>query len=425
MFVRNVALLQAKRSGWLAVVAGLFGGCRFGPVDREVEDTVLKRLILCVVILVVIAPAAVLAWAPHLPRLLWEGYPSETWPAPGTHVPVLGNGADDSAIVVDTGASAFDPDGRRLFEDNQGRALLIFHDGRLRFEHYADGIGPETRLNSYSLVKSLLGALVLKALAEGRIGSLKDPIGRYLPDLGDANFRAIPIDQFLRMTSGIAIEAKGKKAVGGEESKNFEGTRLNPFGPMARLHMGGLDRVAAKLTIETMPEAAFNYQNVSTAIIGRLVTALYHRPLEQVLSEKIWQPAGAGTAHWRAYGPGKPATPYCCLYATPRDWIKVAIFLSRNGTRDQPFLPQSLWRRFFGNDLTDNAVRRGAYGLHLYHDVLDRPGEPLQGRFAYMFGSRGQIVYMMPDHKLVVVRFGRRVQLLHSTLYAAWRSLAR
>ena len=61
--------------------------------------------------------------------------------------------------------------------------------------------------------------------------------------------------------------------------------------------------------------------------------------------------------------------------------------------------------------------------LQVYHNVLDRPGEALQGRFTYMFGSGGQIVYMMPQRKLVVVRFGRQMQLLHSTLYAAWRSL--
>lgn len=68
-------------------------------------------------------------------------------------------------------------------------------------------------------------------------------------------------------------------------------------------------------------------------------------------------------------------------------------------------------------------VRDGTYGPHVYHNVLDRAGERLQGRFTYMMGNGGQVVYLMPDADLVVVRFGGRVQLLHSTLYAAWRSL--
>ena len=35
-------------------------------------------------LLLVAAPAAALAYAPYLPRLLWEGYPGATWPAHGS-----------------------------------------------------------------------------------------------------------------------------------------------------------------------------------------------------------------------------------------------------------------------------------------------------------------------------------------------------
>ncbi|MGI9407442.1 MAG: hypothetical protein ACR2O4_13810, partial [Hyphomicrobiaceae bacterium] len=62
-------------------------------------------------------------------------------------------------------------------------------------------------------------------------------------------------------------------------------------------------------------------------------------------------------------------------------------------------------------------------GLHIRHDILDRPGEPIQGRFAYMMGQGGQVVYLMPSHDLVVVRFGGRHQKLHSTLYEVWRAV--
>ena len=69
---------------------------------------------------------------------------------------------------------------------------------------------------------------MLKARAEGRIASLDDPIGTYLPGLGDASFRAIPITQFLRMTSGIVFEADGKKAIGGEAGKDHRAYTPQP-----------------------------------------------------------------------------------------------------------------------------------------------------------------------------------------------------
>ena len=110
-------------------------------------------------LVITVAPLAVLFWAPYLPRLLWEGYPSATWPAPGSHVVLAGRHEPDSDIRVDTDASVFDPAGRRLFDEKRGRALLIFRDGHLRFEHYAGGVDRATPLNSYSMIKSLIGAL--------------------------------------------------------------------------------------------------------------------------------------------------------------------------------------------------------------------------------------------------------------------------
>jgi CubicO group peptidase (beta-lactamase class C family) len=316
----------------------------------------------------------------------------------------------------------FDPKGRRLFEEKDGKALLIFQGGKLRFEHYAQGFDKASRLNSYSMIKSLVGALVLKAHAEGKIQSLEDPIGAYLPKLGDAGVRAVPIIDFLSMRSGIAFEPEAVKTMAGGGPKDIEETRINPFGAMARLHMLGLDAVAEGLRAQPKARGSFNYQNINTATLGRLLETVYNKPLDQLLSEKIWAPAGAGTAYWRRYGPGQAVTPYCCLYASPRDWLRIGLFLMGNGTKNRRFLPRPLWREFMGRQLSYNGVKDGHYGLHIYHNVLDRVGEPLQGSFTYMFGSRGQVVYLMPDLDLVVVRFGGQIQLLHSTLYAAWRS---
>jgi hypothetical protein len=54
--------------------------------------------------------------------------------------------------------------------------------------------------------------------------------------------------------------------------------------------------------------------------------------------------------------------------------------------------------------------------------VLDRPGQQLQCPFTYFFGQNGQLLYLMPEHDLVVYRAGERMQLLHSTLYGAWNT---
>ena len=316
-----------------------------------------------------------------------------------------------------------DPAAAAKFAAGGGRALIVSRKGEILLEHYADGIGPTDKLNSYSMMKSLIGALVLRAHADGLIQCLDDPIGRYLNTLGDPAFRAIPIRAFLRMRSDVSFEADGAKSALGGAHKDLESTRLNPFGPMARLHFQGLEGVSRELRVQSDSQGQYDYQNVNTALLGQLLSKLYHQPLEDIISEKIWSPAGARPAHWRRHSAGRPVTAYCCIYARLRDWLLVGNFLLRNGTEKARFLPPQLWRRYLGLDLTHEKVRRGHYGLHIYHDILDRDGEALQGRFSYLFGSRGQIVCVIPERDLVVVRFGRKIPLLHTTLYQAWRAI--
>jgi CubicO group peptidase (beta-lactamase class C family) len=371
--------------------------------------------------LIVFAIGGAAISAPYLPRLVYEGFPGPVWPARGSFAEVAG--AENVTPLAEALTSApLDPQLETLIDESGAMALLIVEDGTLRIEHYAEGITATTRLNSYSMVKSLVGALVLKAVAVGRLAGLNQPIGATLANIGDAEFRTTPLRAFLKMQSGVLFESEGSKAASGMPTKDLEGAFSNPFGPLARLHMQGLDAVSHRLSRATAA-TEFNYQNINTAILGAVLEEAYGQPLQALLSEKIWKPSGAASAEWRRYGEDTGVSAYCCLYATPRDWARVAGFIASNGDGGEAFLPPELWRLLLGQDYDKAALHEGVYGLHLRHDILDRAGEALQGRFTYFVGSGGQIVYLMPEKNLVVVRFGESSQLLHSTLYASWRTL--
>jgi CubicO group peptidase (beta-lactamase class C family) len=372
--------------------------------------------------------AAALLSAPYLLRLIWEGYPQATWPAPGSYASVPG-GSGEPLISANKLAT---PDNAllELFQNSEGRALLAARDGKLTMEYYAPGISRETRLNSYSLAKSLIAALTLKAIAEGKIIGFETPLGEVLSELKDTSIGTLPLCRLLDMKSGITFESGGKKQASGFDAKDLEATKLNLLGPMGRLHMTGLGGVESRL-VRPVDEpnntscsgGTFNYQNVNTALMGAVLERAYARPLQDILSEKIWKPAGAANADWRRYDAKLPVTPYCCIYARPMDWLRVAQFLLDNGTPEAPFLPKALWQHLMGSDLAPEALHNGVYSNFVYHNILDKPGETLSGPFAYFFGSRGQAVYLKPNERLAVVRFGGKVQLLHSTLYGVGRSL--
>lgn len=365
--------------------------------------------------LAVAATAAVLWSAPQVLALVREGYPSATLIEPTTHAVV--NGAPRP--VVTSVASAPSARLSAIFEESGGHALLVLHHGRLIREHYAEDYGPNTRFNSFSMVKSLVGVLVLRAIDEGRLQGLGQKVGTVLREAKGRPVGEVTIGDAMDMTSGLTFEPSAAKAASGVGEKAFEAVPYNPFGPLAKLHAFGVEPLLSGLRFSAAETGVFRYQNVNTALLGAALETVYGADLAAILSQKIWRPAGASDAFWRVYPSSGRATAYCCLYATARDWALVGRYLMRNGDARARFLSDDLWRYWIGKDIPASQRRDGAYRSQARYDVLDRPGEPLLGPFAYFMGQGGQATYLKPDDDLVVVRFGERAQLLHSTLYEA------
>lgn len=79
--------------------------------------------------------AAALLYAPYLPRLLWEGYPQATWPAPGTYATVAGG----DGLPLQEAARISIPDGKlkALFDGTEGRKRLavVRFGGKVQLLH--------------------------------------------------------------------------------------------------------------------------------------------------------------------------------------------------------------------------------------------------------------------------------------------------
>ncbi|MCT4556644.1 MAG: serine hydrolase [Pelagimonas sp.] len=341
--------------------------------------------------------------APQI-RVLWnEGFPALVWPARGDFVQI--DGVPQRAI-----AWGDLPDAAKLrLSQTQGRTLLVDQAGMPLRGVFRD-MSPNDRLNSYSLVKSLIGVLVVKVVSDGHIADLDQSLQRFLgseaPD--------IRIGQALLMQSNLVLTGEPPK---GDQSKSTDDADFSPFGAVARLHAFGPEHLFKRLQPAAGPSGVFHYQSVNTALLGAVLEQVHKAPLHQILSDQIWKPAGAATAFWRAYPNTDRASPYCCLYARPVDWLRVGRFLLDNGSEHDPFLSPDLWRAWLLPQLTPQVRKQGAYGWHIRHDVFDRPGAAMSGPFAYMLGHGGQVVYLIPDQDMVVVRFGGQMQLLHSTVY--------
>ncbi len=364
-----------------------------------------KRCVWIGLTVAILVVAGLGVWAPQVLVLAREGFPAQSWPTSGDFAKVQGVTARQDAPQTPLPKPALD----RLVA-SQGFALLVDRGGSLWAEGYANGQARDDRLNSYSMVKSLIAGLTLRAIADDKIAGFE----ARLPDLIGPQAPDISIKEALHMISGLRLFGEPPKE---DVAKSLDDAAFSPFAPVARMHAFGIENLMSSITIAPQDRGQFHYQSANTALLGLAVERAYDRSLESLLSDMIWKPAGASDGFWRRNPTTGRASPYCCLYARPLDWLRVGRFVLNNGTEGAAFLPEDLWQMWITPDLPAAQRAKGSYGLQTRHDVLDRPGQTLQGPFAYMMGHGGQVVYLLPEQDMVVVRFGAEPQLLHSTLY--------
>ena len=86
---------------------------------------------------------------------------------------------------------------------NPVTGLLIAMDGKVLVERYQYDRGPEHRMTSFSMAKTLTAMLAGLALAQGRIDSIDDPAERYAPGLRGTEYGRTPLRHLLTLSSGV------------------------------------------------------------------------------------------------------------------------------------------------------------------------------------------------------------------------------
>ena len=110
----------------------------------------------------------------------------------------------------------------------QVRSVLIVRHGYLLYERYWQGLDQTDGHEVRSVTKSVIGALVGIAIAEGKIKGLDQTVGELLaaqlPKDADPRFAGVTVKQLLTMTSGLAGD---EESLGGDPRVN-EATLKSP-----------------------------------------------------------------------------------------------------------------------------------------------------------------------------------------------------
>lgn len=82
-------------------------------------------------------------------------------------------------------------------------AYLVIKNDSLFFEKYYEDYGPDSKSNSFSMAKSILSALLGKAISEGHIKSLDQPVKDFLLQLKGPYAEVVTMGDLSSMSSGL------------------------------------------------------------------------------------------------------------------------------------------------------------------------------------------------------------------------------
>lgn len=308
-------------------------------------------------------------------------------------------------------AEGFDRAVRALTElgpdDGVTRAVLVVHRGRLVFEHY----GPETdrtsTLQSWSMAKSLLHALVGRLVGRGAIDlDAPAPVPEW-QDRGDPR-AAIRWRDLLRMRPGLAF------------AEDYVDSGVSDVIEM--LWGRGRDDVAgyaASKPLAAEPGTRFNYSSGTSNIVSRAVGQLVgdgEPGMRRFMQDGLFGPLGmhSPVPKFDAAGTWKGSS-FC--FCTAEDFARFGLLYLRGGLWEAgPLLPTG-----WADDARTptHHTTEEAYGSHWWI-------EPEDVRHFYASGYEGQRLLLAPEKDVLALRLGvspnERVPALLRPLHALVRA---
>ena len=211
---------------------------------------------------------------------------------------------------------------RALMKETNAAGIMVLQGGKVRFEEYALGMGPQDRWTSFSVAKSFTSTLLGAAVKDGFITSLDDPVTQYIPELVGSAYDGVTVRQLATMTSGV----EWNEDYTDPESDVAQMARfVTQYGPDAIIaQMKGLKR-------EAPPGAKFSYKTGETNLIGVLVENAVGLPLAEYAQGRIVEPAGfAGGLFWMV-DPRGGNIGGCCLSLRLSDYARMGQFALEGG----------------------------------------------------------------------------------------------
>ena len=273
---------------------------------------------------------------------------------------------------------------KKLNIDGKTKSFLVIKNDSILFEKYFDGYDKNSLSNSFSVAKSIVTSMMGKAIMEGKIKGLDQPVSDYFEQYESGLSNELTVGDLAAMSSGMDWSEKYYSVINITSESYFT---------------DDLRSVILRQKIIDKPGQSFRYSSGDTQLLGMVIEKATGVSLTEYLTEKFWNPMGAeNTALWQLdsdeYGMEKA---YCCIASTARDFARFGkLYINKGLWGDQEILDSS-FVELATKPVFESSPYYG-YGWWLYN---------YEGKKVFtMNGHRGQFVISFPDENIIIVRQG-------------------
>jgi CubicO group peptidase (beta-lactamase class C family) len=276
-------------------------------------------------------------------------------------------------------------------------AVTFLHNGAVVDELYANGWNAETEHQPWSVTKSFVSALVGIAVDEKRVRSLQHPIEAYIPELAGTAWEGTTLQNLLEMESGVHWDEGTPVLAVNTQVQQWVQLALDlhtdgQLGQTRNEFLASLPRVAEQGT-------EFRYNSGNTQVLAWMLEKVYGRPFNEIISEKLWKPAGMAADAKVMTDRVGDAVASQGLYSRIHDLARFGELFRNDGRT--PAGTRVVSKRWVRESTTMNAISQGQYAYQWWAGATPKGYEAS--------GFEGQKITVAPESCVTGVRLAHQL----------------
>ncbi len=287
-----------------------------------------------------------------------------------------------------------------LVENTKTTSFLIVKNDKIVYEKYANGYDENSVNTSFSMAKSVVSLLVGKAIEEGHIQSVEQPISDFIHEFSDKEIGKTTIEDLLLMRSEIVYD-EDKFLWFGDDSLTYW---HNDLRKLALSH--------TELTDEY--QGRFHYNNYHPLLLGIILERATGVSVSEFFGREIWQKIGAECdASWSLDDEDGFEKMESGINFRAKDFLKIGSMVLHGGFWNGEQIIDGDWLKkstlcVFPIDADEYA---GTFleGRNVGYQYMwySTPSNDSSGYDIVAWGKSDQILYISPSNDTIILRTGK------------------